>query len=37
MLTHKSIEHRVTDAIERIESLPTVRGKVVRIRLEDHG
>jgi homoserine dehydrogenase len=37
LLTHKSIEHRVTDAIERIESLPTVRGKVVRIRLEDLG
>ena len=37
LLTHKSIEHRVNDAIERIESLPTVRGKVVRIRLEDLG
>ena len=37
LLTHKSIEHRVSDAIERIESLPTVRGKVVRIRLEDLG
>src|SRR6476620_3537630 len=37
LLTHKSIEHRVTDAIERIESLPTVRGSVVRIRLEDLG
>jgi homoserine dehydrogenase len=37
LLTHKSIEHRVVDAIERIESLPTVRGTVVRIRLEDLG
>jgi len=35
LLTHKSIEHRVDDAIARIEGLPTVRGKVVRIRLED--
>jgi homoserine dehydrogenase len=35
LLTHKSIEHRVMDAIARIESLPTVRGTVVRIRLED--
>jgi homoserine dehydrogenase len=37
LLTHKSIEHRVVDAIAKIESLPTVRGKVVRIRLEDLG
>src|SRR6476659_10057620 len=37
LLTHRSIEHRVVDAIERIESLPTVRGSVVRIRLEDLG
>jgi homoserine dehydrogenase len=37
LLTHKSIEHRVDDAIARIESLPTVRGAVVRIRLEDLG
>src|SRR3569623_556473 len=35
LLTHKSIEHRVVDAIARIESLPTVRGSVVRLRLED--
>ena len=35
LLTHESIEHRVVDAIAKIESLPTVRGKVVRIRLED--
>jgi homoserine dehydrogenase len=35
LLTHRSIEHRVVDAIAKIESLPTVRGKVVRIRLED--
>jgi len=37
LLTHKSIEHRVVDAIARIEALPTVRGTVVRIRLEDLG
>jgi homoserine dehydrogenase len=37
LLTHKSIEHRVVDAIAKIESLPTVRGKIVRIRLEDLG
>ena len=35
LLTHRSIEKRVVDAIHRIEALPTVRGKVVRIRLED--
>jgi homoserine dehydrogenase len=34
LLTHRSIEHRLTDAIERIEALPTVRGKIVRIRME---
>jgi homoserine dehydrogenase len=35
LLTHKSVENRVVDAIARIEALPTVRGTVVRIRLED--
>ena len=34
LLTHRSIEKRVVDAIERIEALSTVRAKVVRIRLE---
>jgi homoserine dehydrogenase len=34
LLTHQSIERQVTDAIRRIESLETVRGKVVRIRME---
>ena len=34
LLTHLTIEKRVVDAIEAIESLPTVKGKVVRIRLE---
>ena len=34
LLTHRSIEKRVVDAIEKIEALPTVRGKIVRIRLE---
>jgi homoserine dehydrogenase len=35
LLTHKSVERQVDDAIGRIEALATVRGKVVRIRLED--
>mgnify|MGYP000896395282 CR=1 FL=1 len=35
LLTHRSVEKRVVDAIARIEALPTVRGAVVRIRLED--
>jgi homoserine dehydrogenase len=34
LLTHRSIERRLTDAIDKIEALPTVRGKVVRIRME---
>lgn len=35
LLTHRSIEKRVVDAIAKIEALATVRGPVVRIRLED--
>ena len=35
LLTHQSIEGNVVDAIARIESLATVRGPVIRIRLED--
>ena len=35
LLTHQSIEKNVVDAIAKIEALPTVRGKVVRIRLEE--
>ncbi len=34
LLTHRSVEHRLTDAIASIEALPTVRGKIVRIRME---
>jgi homoserine dehydrogenase len=34
LLTHRSIERRLAEAIEAIEALPTVRGKVVRIRME---
>ena len=34
LLTHRSIERQLTDAIDKIEALPTVRGKIVRIRLE---
>src|SRR6476661_217353 len=37
LLTHRSIERQLTDAIDKIEALPTVRGTVVRIRLEDLG
>lgn len=35
LLTHQSIERQVVDAIDKIESLPTVNGKVVRIRMEE--
>ena len=35
LLTHVSIERQVVDAIAKIESLPTVNGKVVRIRMEE--
>src|SRR5438128_4712024 len=35
LLTHRSIERQVVDAIAKIEALPTVNGKVVRIRLEE--
>jgi homoserine dehydrogenase len=35
LLTHRTIEKRVVDAIEKIEALPTVAGKVVRIRMEE--
>jgi homoserine dehydrogenase len=34
LLTHETLEKRVVEAIARIESLATVLGKVVRIRLE---
>ena len=35
LLTHLCIEKDVVAAIEKIEALPTVKGKVVRIRLEE--
>jgi homoserine dehydrogenase len=35
LLTHLSVERQVIDAIAKIESLPTVNGKVVRIRMEE--
>jgi homoserine dehydrogenase len=34
LLTHRSVERQVVDAIARIEALSTVRGKVTRIRME---
>ncbi|MGD9944964.1 MAG: homoserine dehydrogenase [Burkholderiaceae bacterium] len=35
LLTHRTIERQVNTAITRIESLPTVLSKAIRIRLED--
>jgi homoserine dehydrogenase len=35
LLTHRAVERQVVDAIAKIEALATVRGAVVRIRLED--
>jgi homoserine dehydrogenase len=35
LLTHRTVEKHVVDAIARIEALPTVRDKVVRIRMEE--
>ena len=35
MLTHRTLEKSVVDAIAKIEALPTVRDKVVRIRMEE--
>ncbi len=35
LLTHRTVEKNIDDAIAKIESLPTLRGKIVRIRLEE--
>lgn len=35
MLTHQTIEKNISLAIEKIETLPTISGKVVRLRLEE--
>jgi homoserine dehydrogenase len=35
LLTHRTLEKQVVDAIAHIEALATVRGQIVRIRLED--
>jgi homoserine dehydrogenase len=35
MLTHRALERNVDRAMARIERLPTVLGKVVRLRLEE--
>jgi homoserine dehydrogenase len=35
LLTHRTVEKRVVDAIAKIEALATVRNKVVRIRMEE--
>jgi homoserine dehydrogenase len=37
LLTHVTIERSVVDAIAHVEALPTVSGRVVRIRLESLG
>jgi homoserine dehydrogenase len=34
MLTHRVIEGRMNEALQKIEALPTITGPVVRIRLE---
>ena len=35
MLTHKTVEKNINAAIARIESLPSVAGKVFRLRIEE--
>jgi homoserine dehydrogenase len=35
MLTHLCVEKNVTAAIEKIEALPTIAGKVIKLRLEE--
>jgi homoserine dehydrogenase len=35
LLTHRSVERQVDDAIARVEALPTVSTKVTRIRMEE--
>jgi homoserine dehydrogenase len=35
MLTHRALEKNVDQATARIERLPTVLGKIVRLRLEE--
>jgi homoserine dehydrogenase len=35
MLTHLTLEKNINNAIKRIEALPTIAGKVTRIRLEE--
>jgi len=35
MLTHQTIEKNINAAILKIEDLPTIRGKIVRLRMED--
>ncbi|MBC7780166.1 MAG: ACT domain-containing protein, partial [Proteobacteria bacterium] len=35
LLTHRTLERNAIEAIEAIESLPTVSGKVTRVRLEE--
>ena len=35
MLTHTTVEKNIIAALDKIEKLPTMAGKIVRIRLEE--
>ena len=35
MLTHRTLEKRINTAIAKIEGLPTIQGKIVRLRMEE--
>ena len=35
MLTHRTLEKKINTAIAKIESLPTIQGKIVRLRMEE--
>ena len=37
ILTHITVEKNIDQAIARIEALPTIAGKVIRIRMEELG
>ena len=37
MLTHRAVEKNINTAIARIKKLPTMTGKVTRIRMEQLG
>jgi homoserine dehydrogenase len=35
MLTHKTLEKNTSAAIEKIEALPTIQGKIIKLRMEE--